>query len=1618
MVESFLSKKLEAFPVSSRLCLFSGLMAVLSPEDWVAIQEEKYFAAELVEEIFTISKCVEESELMLLCARNLIQWTNAMRNITSLDAKETNISVTKSFKNMFSEEGTVIKQMFDYVIQYREHFIDTFRHVCKDLFKSVIKLHLSSSDMSAQQSRLLKNMAFYLLNDLPYHSSGKYGLLSCIVEVIGTNTLLQWHPSFPEELFNALEDINLVSHVSDLCHTLFNHFSGNDDEFVEVWLKPLLEILSHNCKQKISVINEYILPKLLISKPFCLPLLLSKLSQTWEENGGNSFCALITCIKFHQKMFNNKVDGVSHSSLKKALCHADEQIRLSAFALLCEDTKTSSVVQLETLELIKYGLPWNITSQSPSFRQQLISFIKKNFLIWMKEYLLDCLHPGANFPRRVTALNLLFLYHTSFSDVLPVSKCWKAAQTMIYALQDTYENNKLLAFEMLSSKLNTSVELETEKILHTAFMLASSTKPPDTVTASYLFAFLVQCSNFQIIALEYLKQSNEQEFVDIETHFSEITHSNSFIACLMLLIELKRQINLAKISLLDAAAHGPLYGVLACIRSILHYVDFSSIDNAYSCTQWHTLIRQLILTSFHIADIVEPVVCNSSPEGHLPMDTDPVNISQLQIAVRKAIGNRFQSAIVSDESSTRKDAIQLDIIKTRAVTAQMLLLCCWRAHKEVSLLFGEICERIPINIEDEQSSILNTTQVTDIGHYFTKQMSLVKHKGAFEQAYIGFSKLCKTLWRSNISELNKLPKIWINDILLVIEDKEKSMQLCPTRRSAGLPFIVQAVVTSEIEIINSSFFKETMSKFLNIAKYSEKTNPDAQVHALNILRTLFRDASLGEAVMPFVSEGLKISILGFKSHLWSVRNSSTLLFSALTTRIFGVNRSQDELGKKNRLTGKSFFSSYKDLYDFLHDELNHCVSSVRQRQDKRYALPSIEPSLYPILLILGRLYPAPGEKDHKLVSFIKFLHIFAESSIWKTRVLVSKALISLTSVENLPVTLEFLLESLHCNREGILCQNHVHGCLLQILNILKECPVLPAFQVDCIKNKLKNWIKQNFEQFIMLNNCFATKAVFLEILLHSMSLDIYVDLDVTLQLLNSILEDASRITQDPDKDHYLFHGVVFSLLSLLNYETLQIKSEAYFSFNELVLKFLSNNHKIVQSTTLEFLKLLFENGLESHLCSEEKSVDPVYLKNVEDILLNVLKRIESPAAVYKRNSLLVTEVLTLLKTEKIGSSCFSKAYEVLCLMPDAMVVEWEFIDSTYNFDMLKKMEFVLRQLEQCNREDICCSLLLFSSQIAVKIYYSLKSFEQKGSNCCMNDKEDSLKVFGKWLQIVEEYSQPESSYLQRRTVVTILKQISEAFVFNNVVIIGRTLSLWKILLNLLIDDEPEIKVLASEIVILLKCFYEPNLKHLPVAPTVALDFFLEIFLKINCSYPAECISALINWMLICNSENFDDLADERPFDKGEMNVFAEDIAVTFLISKHLSNYLQEQKSKLNEFLFSINKNNCDTLKQSPKLKTMNVGEVIYSCLIGCNEIFDGILERRTLLPYLDRFFDEELLKIRQKLSVIIVLLPYCNKEEEFKSQVELLVEKIGNFNYRTVFVKHILSELKTCLDKM
>lgn len=105
--------------------------------------------------------------------------------------------------------------------------------------------------------------------------------------------------------------------------------------------------------------------------------------------------------------------------------------------------------------------------------------------------------------------------------------------------------------------------------------------------------------------------------------------------------------------------------------------------------------------------------------------------------------------------------------------------------------------------------------------------------------------------------------------------------------------------------------------------------------------------------------------------MFQERNSATLLFSALCTRIFGVKRSKTDLSGKNSMSARMFFHRYPDLYPFLLNQVRHAAKII---EDTPNALSPDESSIYPALLILAKLIPTTTITDVEDIKYrVRFI---------------------------------------------------------------------------------------------------------------------------------------------------------------------------------------------------------------------------------------------------------------------------------------------------------------------------------------------------------------------------------------------------------------------------------------------------------------------------------------------------------------------------------------------------------------------------------------------------------------------------------------------------------------------
>ncbi|XP_011940314.1 PREDICTED: thyroid adenoma-associated protein isoform X6 [Cercocebus atys] len=911
---------------------------------------------------------------------------------------------------------------------------------------------------------------------------------SQILEVMGDQSLVPYASDLLETMFknhkSHLKSQTAESYWIDQWHEtwvsplLFILCEGNLDQksyVIDYYLPKLLSYSPESLQYMVKILQTSIDAKTGQEQSF--PSLGSC-------NSRGALGALMACLRIArahghlQSATDTWENLVSGARIKQGLIHQHCQVRIDTLGLLCESNRSTEIVSMEEMQWIQFFITYNLNSQSPGVRQQICSLLKKlfcriqessqvlykleqnkskhepekeltkqhpsislqqykNFMSSICNSLFEALFPGSSYSTRFSALTILGsiaeVFHVPEGRIYTVYQLNHDIdvgrfQALMECFTSTFEDVKMLAFDLLMKLSKTAVHFQdSEKLqglFQAALALSTSTKPYDCVTASYLLNFLIWQDALPSSLSAYLTQ---QVACGDGDRPATVVERNTLMVIKCLMENLEEEVYQAENSLLQAAASFPMYGRVHCITGALQKLPLNSLQLV---SEWRPVVEKLLLMSYRLSTVVSPVIQSSSPEGLIPMDTDSESASRLQMILNEIqprdTNDYFNQAKILKEhdSFDMKDlnasVVNIDIsteikgkeVKTCDVTAQMVLVCCWRSMKEVALLLGTLCQLLPMQpVPESSDGLLTVEQVKEIGDYFKQHLLQSRHRGAFELAYTGFVKLTEVLNRCPNVSLQKLLEQWLWSVLEEIKCSDPSSKLCATRRSAGIPFYIQALLASEPKKGKMDLLKITMKELISLAGPTDDLQSTVpQVHALNILRALFRDTRLGENIIPYVADGAKAAILGFTSPVWAVRNSSTLLFSALITRIFGVKRAKDELSKTNRC---------------------------------------------------------------------------GHSPVYHSREMAARALVPFVMIDHIPNTIRTLLATLPSCTDQCFRQNHIHGTLLQVFHLLQAYSdpkhrTNSDFQHEltditvCTKAKL--WLAKR------QNPCLVTRAVYIDIL--------------------------------------------------------------------------------------------------------------------------------------------------------------------------------------------------------------------------------------------------------------------------------------------------------------------------------------------------------------------------------------------------------------------------------------------------------------------------------------------------------------------------------------------------------
>ncbi|KAA8530356.1 hypothetical protein F0562_005065 [Nyssa sinensis] len=509
------------------------------------------------------------------------------------------------------------------------------------------------------------------------------------------------------------------------------------------------------------------------------------------------------------------------------------------------------------------------------------------------------------------------------------------------------------------------------------------------------------------------------------------------------------------------------HGVLLTLRYTFEELDWNSNIVLSSISEMRHALEKLLELVMRITSLALWVV--SADAWYLPEDMD--DMVDDDGAFLSEVSVEMDVSVSASEHEVKNSKPIRDV----GPSEQIVMVGCWLAMKEVSLLLGTIIRKIPLPTSESLKSgdpfvvvsdsdvMLDLKQLETIGNHFLEVLLKMKHNGAIDKTRAGFTALCNRLLCSNDPRLCKLTESWMEQLMERTVTKGQTVDNL-LRRSAGIPAAFTALFLSEpegtpkrllpralrwlIDVANRSLLDVTVVNRTNsdlCCSLSTKSNqatvstvsPEVEVnektskirdegvvptvHAFNVLRAAFNDTNLATDTSGFSAEALIISIRSFSSSYWEVRNSACLAYTALIRRMIGFLNVQKRESARRALTGLEFFHRYPSLHPFLFNELKVATKLLRDRSSghpESNLATVVHPSLCPILILLSHLKPSTisSENGDALDPFLfmPFIRRCSIQSNLRVRVLASRALTGLVSNEKLPIVLLNIASELPC----------------------------------------------------------------------------------------------------------------------------------------------------------------------------------------------------------------------------------------------------------------------------------------------------------------------------------------------------------------------------------------------------------------------------------------------------------------------------------------------------------------------------------------------------------------------------------------------------------------------------
>ncbi|OAY85901.1 thyroid adenoma-associated protein homolog [Ananas comosus] len=816
-----------------------------------------------------------------------------------------------------------------------------------------------------------------------------------------------------------------------------------------------------------------------------------------------------------------------------ALTHSDESLRIDAAESLFLNPKTSSLPSSFELRLVKAAVPLNMRCSSTAFQMKWTSLFKKffsrvrtalerqvkqglwlpfagigvkncgdyarngevsraedlfQFVRWLSCFLFQSCYPSAPYERKTMAMELILIMLDVWPIKLPrgnhglnpyteVITSPDSTLSLAGSIVDSWDRLRENSFRILSCFHTPLPGISSNNSVNDLIRWAKTLVCSPRVRESDAGALTLRLV-FKKYVVELGCLVDNSGNIDLlktsqaENGYPQVSkYGNHIVQYISSLVEwLRAVVEEGERDLSEACRKSFVHGVLLTLRYTFEELDWNS-EVLSSSSDLRRLLEELLELIVRITSLALWVV--SADAWYMPYDMDDM-----------VDDTAFSPDELIEEDQTESEPLDKNLkSEDNARPAEhVVMVGCWLAMKEVSLLFGTIIRKVPLpsctisnsstddcslnNVDESaiHTELLDLVQLETMGNHFLQVLLKMKHNGAIDKTRAGFTALCNRLLCSNDSRLCKMTELWLEQLMDRTIAKGQTVDDL-LRRSAGIPAAFIALFLAEPEGTPKKLLPRALEWLIGIAKRSlspinEGNNQKAEVenaliskirdegvvptvHAFNVLRAAFNDTNLAADTSGFSAEAMILSIQSFSSPYWEIRNGACLAYTALVRRMIGFFNVQKRESARRSLTGVEFFHRYPALHPFIFDELKITTKllddGISSNIESNIA-KAIRPSLCPILILLSRLKPSPisSGTDGALDPFllVPFIQKCATQSNLRIRVLASRALTGLVSNEKLQYVINEVGHSLPVGKHHLVSFNSIHGLLLQLSSLL------------------------------------------------------------------------------------------------------------------------------------------------------------------------------------------------------------------------------------------------------------------------------------------------------------------------------------------------------------------------------------------------------------------------------------------------------------------------------------------------------------------------------------------------------------------------------------------------------